>query len=190
MSLPYPTKVVLPFDIATAQDMNERHANDVALAAGTGLDNLAVTTAKIDDAAVTASKIDLGSLFLGTGSITTNQTTSGTTKLTLTGSSTTVVAPGGCKFKFNVFIPLLSGTALGDRFIIAVEEGGVPVTGFYTVIKQTALGDTVEADLYTSSDVPAGSHTYTLTITREIGTGTASTNAAAAAAALRVMIAI
>lgn len=42
MPLPYPTKVVLPFDIATAQDMNERHANDVALAAGTGLDPGAV----------------------------------------------------------------------------------------------------------------------------------------------------
>lgn len=48
MSLPYPTKVVLPFDIATAQDMNERHANDVALASGTGLDDGAVNAAKID----------------------------------------------------------------------------------------------------------------------------------------------
>ena len=48
MSLPYPTKVVLPFDIATAQDMNERHANDVALASGSGLDNDAVTADKID----------------------------------------------------------------------------------------------------------------------------------------------
>lgn len=46
MALPYPTKVVLPFDIATAQDMNERHANDVALADGTGLDDGAVTPSK------------------------------------------------------------------------------------------------------------------------------------------------
>lgn len=53
MALPYPTKVVLPFDIATAQDMNERHANDVALAAGTGL----------DDGAVTASKTSFGGNF-------------------------------------------------------------------------------------------------------------------------------
>ena len=52
MALPYDTKVVLPFDIATSQDMNERHANDVALAAGTGL----------NDGAVTASKIDLATL--------------------------------------------------------------------------------------------------------------------------------
>lgn len=56
MALPYPSKVVLPFDIATAQDMNERHANDEALAAGTGLDDGAVTTAKLDDAAVTPAK--------------------------------------------------------------------------------------------------------------------------------------
>lgn len=66
MALPYPTKVVLPFDIATAQDMNERHANDVALAAGTGLDDGAVTTAKIDDEAVTASKIDFTTFEYGT----------------------------------------------------------------------------------------------------------------------------
>lgn len=46
MPLPYPTKVVLPFDIATAQDMNERHANDVALSNGTGLDDGAVTPEK------------------------------------------------------------------------------------------------------------------------------------------------
>lgn len=48
MALPYPTKVVLPFDIATAQDMNERHANDVALANGSGLDGGAVTADKLD----------------------------------------------------------------------------------------------------------------------------------------------
>ena len=46
MPLPYPTKVVLPFDIATAQDMNERHANDVALANGSGLGDGAVTPEK------------------------------------------------------------------------------------------------------------------------------------------------
>lgn len=46
MALPYPTKVILPFDIATAQDMNERHANDVALANGAGLDDGAVTPDK------------------------------------------------------------------------------------------------------------------------------------------------
>lgn len=48
MPLPYPTKVVLPFDIATAQDMNERHANDVALANGTGLNDIAVKSQNID----------------------------------------------------------------------------------------------------------------------------------------------
>ena len=54
MALPYPTKVVLPFDIATAQDMNERHANDVALANGSGLDDGAVTADKIDISSTTS----------------------------------------------------------------------------------------------------------------------------------------
>src|SRR5690606_38757542 len=38
--------VVLPLDIATAQDMNERHDNDVALANGTGLNDGGVTPEK------------------------------------------------------------------------------------------------------------------------------------------------
>lgn len=60
MALPYLTKVVLPFDIATAQDMNERHANDVALAAGSGL----------DDSSITASKLDFTTLAFGNHSTT------------------------------------------------------------------------------------------------------------------------
>lgn len=65
MALPYPTKVVLPFDIATAQDMNERHANDVALAAGTGLNDGAIVTSKLANNAITASKLDYTTLAFG-----------------------------------------------------------------------------------------------------------------------------
>ena len=60
MALPYPTKVVLPFDIATAQDMNERHANDVALAAGTGLDAGAVTPDQMNLGAQNATELATG----------------------------------------------------------------------------------------------------------------------------------
>ena len=61
MPLPYPTKVVLPFDIATAQDMNERHANDVALADGTGLDDESVTAEKTDFGGnYSTSEVDTG----------------------------------------------------------------------------------------------------------------------------------
>lgn len=58
MALPYTMPPVSPFDVITSQAENEKIANIEALAAGTGLDDGAVTTAKIDDGAVTASKLD------------------------------------------------------------------------------------------------------------------------------------
>lgn len=67
MALPYPTKVVLPFDIATAQDMNERHANDVALAAGTGLDDGAVTEDKIDFTTFTSTPDQISNVTFPSG---------------------------------------------------------------------------------------------------------------------------
>ena len=60
MSLPNPSMSFSPFAILTAEEMNELAENDQALAAGTGLDNNAVTTAKIADAGVTNAKLATG----------------------------------------------------------------------------------------------------------------------------------
>lgn len=46
MPLPYPMPPVSPFDTITAQETNERIANIEALAAGTGLNNGAITAVK------------------------------------------------------------------------------------------------------------------------------------------------
>jgi hypothetical protein len=70
MALPYPTKVVLPFDIATAQDMNERHANDEALANGSGLDNGAVTSDKIGIVWQTWNNPISSGITIGNGTVT------------------------------------------------------------------------------------------------------------------------
>lgn len=56
MSLPNPSMSFSPFAILTADEMNDLVENDQALAAGTGLNDSAITTAKIANGAVTTSK--------------------------------------------------------------------------------------------------------------------------------------
>jgi hypothetical protein len=58
MALPNPSMSFTPFDILTAEEMNDLVENIEALAAGTGLNTDAITTVKIDDGAVTNPKID------------------------------------------------------------------------------------------------------------------------------------
>lgn len=47
MALPNPSMVFVPFDILTAEELNQMAANDQALSAGTGLTNGSVAAAKI-----------------------------------------------------------------------------------------------------------------------------------------------
>lgn len=57
MSLPNPGMVFTPFDPLPASDLNDIVENVEALADGSGLNDLAVTTAKIDDGAITSEKL-------------------------------------------------------------------------------------------------------------------------------------
>lgn len=50
MSLPYPGKVYVPFDILTAQELNEDVANIESLAAGTGINDAVISYDKINTA--------------------------------------------------------------------------------------------------------------------------------------------
>lgn len=61
MSVPYPL-VFIPFDILTAEELNQLVENDVALADGTAIDAGAITTSTLAESAVTASKIDWSTL--------------------------------------------------------------------------------------------------------------------------------
>lgn len=56
MPLPYAMPAVSPFDTITAQETNERIANILALAAGTGFNAGAIPTAAIANGAITAAK--------------------------------------------------------------------------------------------------------------------------------------
>lgn len=55
MSLPYPSMVFVPLDILTAEEMNQIVGNIESLAAGTGLNDGAVTSSKIDSTTYTIS---------------------------------------------------------------------------------------------------------------------------------------
>lgn len=99
MSLPYDTKVVLPFDIATAQDMNERHANDVALANGTGLNDGAVTADKLDPTILafgnySTTEVDTGFKWIDGKSIYKRTLTGNITSAASAYNQTTLLAPG------------------------------------------------------------------------------------------------
>ena len=62
MALPYPGKVYVPFDILTAQELNEDVANVQALAAGTGFNTGAIPTAAIANSAITTAKVNDGAI--------------------------------------------------------------------------------------------------------------------------------
>lgn len=59
-NLPYPGKSYSPFDILTAEELNEDVANIESLATGVGLGDKSIPTAAYGDGTVTAGKTDFG----------------------------------------------------------------------------------------------------------------------------------
>lgn len=59
-NLPFPGKSYTPFDILTAEELNEDVANIESLADGTGIGDGAITTNTLAQSAVTAAKTDFG----------------------------------------------------------------------------------------------------------------------------------
>lgn len=104
-NLPYPWKSYTPFDILTAEELNEDVANIESLATGTG----------IGDGAVTADKIDLATFNVLTGSIALNQTSGWTNTDTIDVSS----FPDGSKLEVFVtaYIEATSTELRGIRII-------------------------------------------------------------------------
>lgn len=143
MALPYPGKVYVPFDILTAQELNEDVANIESLAAGTGfntgaiptaaLANISVTTAKINDGAVTAPKIADDTWNQTVNAIAYNATITGTwTRLATTGTgglSVSLAQSGGAQNEEVQFkILLTAGT-----YTILIHHDKDVNRGIYTI---------------------------------------------------------
>lgn len=79
-NLPYPGKVYNPFDILTAEELNEDVANIESLATGTGLGDVSVPNSALAGGAVTPDKLNLSP---ATDTVSTAQTTTSTTLVDL-----------------------------------------------------------------------------------------------------------
>lgn len=124
----------VPFDILTAAELNNMHANSVALAAGTGLDNSAVTSTKIDMASlVTALNSNIGALTSYTPTVTAGSGTFSNASAT------------GKYFSFGKIVVVLAtvtitsvGTGASVRFSLPVT--GLNVTNTGGGYRENAIG--------------------------------------------------
>lgn len=95
-NLPYPGKSYTPFDILTAEELNEDVANIESLATGTGIGDGSISTAALANASVTAPKIDLATLYAGAARnyVATSQTTAVQTFIDLATAQSITVTVG------------------------------------------------------------------------------------------------
>ena len=169
MALPYPTKVVLPFDIATAQDMNERHANDVALAAGTGL----------NDGAVKANKIDFTTLPKPESVIADGSTTLSSATPVSTGVSVSLTVPASGKVEVSLSAQLTTPNAANGGAWASVALTGANTISAQDDIKTALIAVTPSAGIlivasartYTLEGLTPGSTTFTVWGWREGSSG-------------------
>lgn len=186
--------VSLPSDGTTA-DVSDYNTpiNTMVNEINGGLDNsniaasAAIAGSKLADNTVTSEKIDFATFKLGMSTISTNQTTSGSTELTLTGSSVTVTVPSGVnRLTATINLPLISiSDGASSRFLLRVREGATERATAY-IMRPSTLGSSSTHVLDITAGVSAGSHTYTLTVQRDVGSGTLSTNASASAVSFSI----
>lgn len=182
-NLPYPGKVYVPFDILTAQELNEDVANIESLATGTGIGDGAIGTAAIANNGVTAAKLATNAITLGYAQITSNYSTSSTSASNaVTGLSTTVTIPsGGRRVRVTAYCPSLLVTTLANYAILTIWDG--------TVGSGTLIGRGVVGSLSTNAELPvmasaistpsAGSKTYNVGLYNASSATNVQINAAA-----------
>ncbi len=170
MSLPNPSMTFTPFDPLPASDLNDLVENDQALAAGTGLDNLAVTTSKLALGAVIPEKLDLSTIGVLTGW---SGSAFGSTETSL--GSTNVVIPTGCTKVLIVGTARLQSADAGTRDITARVryDGGTAYTAlsYFTATSQFAGSSVAFTDILS---VTAGTKAFALMARSSSGTSTSS----------------
>ena len=114
-NLPFPGKVYNPFDILTAEELNEDVSNIESLADGSG----------IGDGAVSQNNLSSDVIFLGLAEKTNNQTFTAAANTQITGLSPTATVPtGGRRVKLTYSLRSTSDTNLRGA-LIRVWEGDV-----------------------------------------------------------------
>lgn len=132
MALPYIGMDFVPFDILTAEELDHLVANIDALAAGTGLNDLAIATAKLADLGVTAAKLANASitpskLALGdtTAAVATVETTSSATFADLATVGPSVTATVGANGRALVILTAdASNTMLNGYAVMGFTASG------------------------------------------------------------------
>lgn len=165
MSLPNPSMSFSPFDILTADEMNDLVENDQALAAGTGLDNGSITSSKVLDNNITAPKLATNAITLGYAQITSNFSVTSSTPTQVTGLSAAVSIPSGGRRVKVTFQCRDAFRAGGGPFDITLWDGNVVSgTKIQGIQPNTPNGNAQSATLIWVSNVApsAGAKTYNI----------------------------
>lgn len=135
-----------------------------------------VVTANITADAVTASKIASGSVLLGYGIATVNQTGITTTETDLTGLTATVTVPtGGRDLLLMLDIPLASSSGGSADQVRFYFKESTTYLGSASFAPGSAFGQQVCGSVLLEN-VSAGSHTYKVAVKRVNGSGSFATN--------------
>lgn len=170
MALPFPSMAFIPFAILTAAELNQFVSNDQALAAGTGLNN----------GAVTAQKIDFTTLLLADVRKTTDFATSTTTNpVQITGMTASVSLVSGYKYRISYTASNCYQTGSGGALETTLWNGAV-VSG--TQVTRNRMNSTVNVNSSPNIDTiytAISTGVVTFNVGLRSGNGTATIEAAA-----------
>lgn len=188
MALPYPTMDFVPFDILTAEELDHMVANDQALAAGTGLNDLAIATAKLAAKAATLAKMNGGATagplvtdasgnvtadYASTyyyDDLTTTFSNATTSDVAVTGLSITIVVPtGGASYKLEFYSPSVYNS--GNNYnTVRFWDGAVGGTKVLELATYGSNGTALPAFAFRKITLTAGSHTINVSLAASAGT--------------------
>ena len=175
-NLPYPGKVYVPFDILTAQELNEDVANIESLATGTGIGDGSVSTAALAAGSVTNAKVSLtpGSSTV-VAAVETTGSTSYTDLATVTDAVTVTVGPSGCAI-VSMISQMSNNTGNAQTFLSYTVSGASTVAASDTnsVNYQSYTGGGTDRRSFTLllTGLTAGSNTFKMKYRVSGGIGT------------------
>jgi hypothetical protein len=171
-NLPHPGKVYNPFDILTAEELNEDVANIESLADGTGRGDESITTNQYVPGSVIATTIDDEAITLDYEQLTSNTGITGTSYIDLSGLSLTVTVPtGGRYLRVEGFASTISTTSAENVVTLAIRDGSNNVVSSIRSNIRSGTNQSLGSVVY-KRQLSAGSYTFKLSASRDVNTGT------------------